>query len=243
MLVLFSHLLTAPVCCLLLWTSLGMLVPFLSSQHIRKRPEEDVFELSLVVFDIFLVLLFILQHTMMATSWFKSALAYCNIVVIERLLYVAATSVALLTMMVLWIPIESYPLWFIDTSDSIALWLFFTLLHVLAWFILFLQVLVMNPLELIGIKQIYYYHKGLESPLVYLSNRLKRLYLHMRHPGATCLFVILWFHPHMTLDRFILAFFLNIFLHCGFSVTELDYKFARTEFIVKKVSYQFEKVE
>ena len=65
----------------------------------------------------------------------------------------------------------------------------------------------------------------------------------MRHPGAMCFIIILWFHPQMTLDRYILAFFLTVLLQCGFTVTMLDYKCATTEFIVKKVSYQFDEVE
>ena len=53
-----------------------------------------------------------------------------------------------------WVSTPDVMLWGFDTEDHTLLWLFFFLLHVAAWLILFLQVAVMDPLELIGIKQV-----------------------------------------------------------------------------------------
>ena len=55
-----------------------------------------------------------------------------------------------------WVSTPDVILWWIDTfSDGRGFcWLFFFLLHTAAWCVLFLQVAVMDPLELIGVKQV-----------------------------------------------------------------------------------------
>lgn len=58
------------------------------------------------------------------------------------------------TMIGQWVSTPDVMLWEIETEDRVLNWLFFILLHIAAWLILFLQVAVMDPLELIGFKQV-----------------------------------------------------------------------------------------
>lgn len=56
--------------------------------------------------------------------------------------------------MYLWQPIPEVHFWVIDISESPLLILFFTAVHVVLWILLFMQVLVLEPLHFIGIKQV-----------------------------------------------------------------------------------------
>ena len=56
--------------------------------------------------------------------------------------------------MFLWQPIPDISFWLIDTSEAPLLWLFFHILHWVFWIVLVLEVLAMQPLELIGVRQV-----------------------------------------------------------------------------------------
>lgn len=59
--------------------------------------------------------------------------------------------------MYLWQPIPEVHFWLIDISESPLLALFFTVLHFVLWIVFFLQVLVYEPLHLIGLKQVLFF--------------------------------------------------------------------------------------
>ena len=53
-----------------------------------------------------------------------------------------------------WRPLPATPLWWINTHDSNALWLFFILVHAVAWILIYAAALTMDLPELTGLKQV-----------------------------------------------------------------------------------------
>ncbi len=53
-----------------------------------------------------------------------------------------------------WQPLPATPLWWVDTRERPALWLFFVLVHVVAWLLIYTAALTMDIAELTGLKQV-----------------------------------------------------------------------------------------
>ncbi|XP_076471283.1 nurim homolog [Babylonia areolata] len=191
---------------------------------------EREYVLARILKDLMLVALFVLQHSLMACEWWKKLLLRFNIYVSERLLYVMASCFVLSMMINRWVSTPDVLLWGIDTDERPLLWLFFFLLHAAGWAIIFLEIRMMDPLELIGIKQIYNYHTGKSAPTSYMAKGLRLFYQHLRHGGTVCLWLMLWVHPVMTLDRLLLALVFTFYLPVAQQVTLSDHKFACTYF-------------
>ena len=56
--------------------------------------------------------------------------------------------------MVYWMPIAGFAVWEINTNESFFLWLFFTLLHAVAWIVIYGAALTMDLPEMLGVKQV-----------------------------------------------------------------------------------------
>ena len=82
-------------------------------------------------------------------------------------------------------------------------------------------------------KQVYYADQGYDTPMAYKSREVRSLYRHMRHAGVWCFLVILWVHPVMTLDRWLLAVAWTIYLLWGFRVTQQDYEYVEKQYYHK----------
>ncbi|KAL5006200.1 hypothetical protein ScPMuIL_015006 [Solemya velum] len=213
------------------------LIKFLSTQ-VLWLPEDDSPILSLVFVDLLLVAIFILQHTMMASHSFRKRVKTWGLAPLHRTGYNVATCLVLNLLIGYWQPISGVSLWLLNVPSGSLLWTFFFLLHTAAWCVIVLELLIMDPLEFIGVKSVYYYVRDWYSPTYYMSAKLRHLFEHMRHPGATALLLILWLHPLMTLDRAMLAFLWTFYLSWGHRVTERDYIFVEDQVYSKTVTWK-----
>lgn len=188
--------------------------------------------------DALLLLLFAVQHHFQASSSLQKLFGSYRHFVAERLLYNAATCLSLQVLMRCWQPVTISRLWNYSTSDNYLLWWVFTVVHMFAWFFIYAGCLVMDMPELMGIKQVYYCLQGWQSPLWNKSENLRRLYCHMRHPSFTAVTVILFFHPVMSVDRFLLAVVFTLFMFVCFKVDENDYLYQKKQLRQKETSLQ-----
>ncbi|CAG5116216.1 unnamed protein product [Candidula unifasciata] len=206
---------------------------FISKQTLHQW-DGDIPVLVRFLGNCFLLLVFIMQHSVMATEWFKSNLAtWLQINVSERLLYVTCTCITLLFLILWWQSIPETYLWYIDTEQRSFLWLFFFLLHLVGWVALGLEVLIMDFREMIGVDQVYRYYNHQNPLLLRRARKLREIYSRMRHPGAVILTTLLWLHPLMTLDRLILACTLTSYTIGHHSFDESHYEFAEKYFTVQ----------
>ncbi|KAL4225380.1 hypothetical protein ACF0H5_016069 [Mactra antiquata] len=219
-----------------IFSTLFFFIPFISRLDYPQN-DLDLSTYFLFTIDLTLVVLFLVQHSFCSSRFVKNIMNDWELTPISRSIYVMYTAIALGVMMYLWQPITEVSVWMIDLFDRTWLWLFFTILHISLWFLLFLQVLVMEPLHLIGIKQVYiYYLKQKSIDVVDMNPHMIRYLKHMPHVGAGCFIALLWLHPYMTLDRLILATVLTSYLCCYSSTTQKDYEYVQSCSCVYSVS-------
>ncbi|RUS75993.1 hypothetical protein EGW08_016238 [Elysia chlorotica] len=234
------------VCCICIVvaavTSVGNFQVFISKQTLNNRDQESSV-LVRFLWDAALLLGFMGQHTLMATLWVKNKLAsWLGITVSQRLLYTAASSFTLLFCILRWHVIPEAGLWVIDTSERWLLWLMFLLLHVVAWFLWTLQVLLMDVGEMLGVSQcsmscyrsftrsVTTTRARLSPCRARFSPQLQDLYSRLRHPGTLLVTLLLWVHPLMTLDRVLLACWFSCYMVYRHGTTHTHYAFAESYF-------------
>jgi len=156
-----------------------------------------------------LILLFGLQHSIMARASFKRALTRIIPPALERATYVLASSLALILLMWQWHPWPSV-IWHVDNAPAVAaLWS----LNALGWLGVPVSSLFIDHFDLFGVKQALHAfrrttfdRKGFVTPL---------LYKYFRHPMMTTLMVGLWVTPHMTTGHALLSLGMTVYILIG----------------------------
>ncbi|XP_065271916.1 nurim isoform X4 [Emys orbicularis] len=180
--------------------------------------------------DLGLVVLFVLQHSLMATAPVKRWTTSC-FGVLQRSFYVFCTALALQLLMRYWQPVRHGPLLWNACTEPWDTWvpLICFILHFIAWLVIFSVILIFDYAELMGVKQVYYHCLGMGDPLALKSVRAVRLYSHLRHPVYLEFLLVLWAVPCLSLDRLLLAGLFTTYLSCGHSLDQQDYLYLRAQ--------------
>jgi len=203
--------------------SICKLVTFLSSQSPPQHLHSSVLQSCIV--DGGLLILFVLQHSVMNTEPVKNAFRNSWMENFERTFYVTCTNICLLLLTNLWEPIQGLDLWSVDTESNVAAWWAVTVVHGLMWYLIYTATLLLDITDLLGVKQLIT-HLSKEEDQTCPS--LRRLYGHMRHPSFLALTLILWIHPLMSLDRFLLSFCLTGYMYLAWSPDLQDHTYQCT---------------
>lgn len=204
-----------------------------ASQEIQYQYSSSVLWAATV--DVILVLLFVGHHSVMTRRSIKERLNQLSLGMLARSLYVIGTCLTLQILMKYWHPLLCGALWEIDTVNHPFWWWLFVLTHTAAWVVVYGGSVMMDLPEMLGVKQVYYHVQGLPSPLTQKSAYLVRLYSHLRHPSFSALTLILWFHPIMRIDRFLLASGLTLYMLIAFRPDNHDYRYQQEQLERKKV--------
>ncbi|XP_059794269.1 nurim isoform X1 [Balaenoptera ricei] len=189
-----------------------------------------------LAWDLGLLLLFVGQHSLMATETVKSWMSrYFG--VLQRSLYVACTALALQSLILLqlvmryWEPVPRGPVLWEARAEPWATWvpLLCFVLHVISWLLIFSILLVFDYAELMGLKQVYYHVLGLGEPLALKSPRALRLFSHLRHPVCVELLTVLWVVPTLGTDRLLLALLLTLYLGLAHGLDQQDLRYLRAQ--------------
>jgi protein-S-isoprenylcysteine O-methyltransferase Ste14 len=164
---------------------------------------------SALLLDLFLILLFGLQHSVMARPAFKRRLSHVLPSSVERATYVLASSLVLALLIWQWRPVPGL-LWSVDNSTLAAgLWG----INALGWLGVPLSSLLIDHFELVGLKQAFagfrrssLKQRGFVTPL---------LYKYIRHPMMSSLLIGLWVTPHMTLSHALLSAGMSVYVLVG----------------------------
>jgi protein-S-isoprenylcysteine O-methyltransferase Ste14 len=156
-----------------------------------------------------LLLLFGLQHSIMARAGFKRALTRFIPERVERATFVLASSLALGLLMWQWQPLPTL-LWQVDNPIvASCLWA----IQALGWLGVPLSSFMIDHFDLFGVKQAFhgfrrtsFERKGFVTPL---------LYRYVRHPMMTSLLVGLWLTPHMTVGHLLLSLGMSLYIVVG----------------------------
>ncbi|XP_054833161.1 nurim [Eublepharis macularius] len=183
-----------------------------------------------LMMDMGLIVLFILQHSLMATERVKRWTGSC-FGVLQRSLYVFCTALALQLLIRYWQPVQNGPTLWNAHTEPWDTWipLICFILHFIAWLVIFSIILIFDYAELMGIKQVYYHCLGMGDPLAVKSSRAVRLFSHLRHPVYLEFLLLLWVVPCLSLDRLLLALLFTAYLTCAHSLDQQDYLYLRAQ--------------
>lgn len=166
--------------------------------------------------DLALIVLFGLQHSVMARSGWKQRLARFLPQHVERSVYVLASSIALGLLMLLWQPI-AMPLWHAASDLAVAaLWA----LYGAGWLLVLAATYMINHYELFGLAQVWRKFRNLPTPSD--DFRTPYLYRYMRHPLYLGWLLVFWSTPQMSAGHLLFAVGMTAYILIGMAHEERD---------------------
>ncbi len=149
--------------------------------------------------DVLLLVIFALQHSVMARPSFKERWTRLIPAAAERSTYVLATGLVLAPMLSLWQPMPNV-VWSIETP--VLRWCVLGV-ALAGWAYLFAASFAINHFELFGLQQVYQALRG--RPLTSPPFKERWMYRFDRHPIMTGVLVGMWVTPTMRLDHLLFA--------------------------------------
>jgi len=149
--------------------------------------------------DVLLLVVFALQHSVMARPSFKERWTRLIPAAAECATYVLATGLALAPMLALWQPMPNV-VWSIEAP--VLRWCVLGMALV-GWAYLFAASFAINHFELFGLQQVYQTLRG--HPPTEAPFQERWMYRFDRHPIMTGILIGLWVTPTMTLDHLLFA--------------------------------------
>jgi methanethiol S-methyltransferase len=166
--------------------------------------------------DLGLMLVFALQHSVMARPKFKAWWTRFVPQSIERSTYVLLSSIALLAMMIFWQPLGGV-VWSVD--HSIGKWVIRGV-FVLGWVVLFVSTFLINHFDLFGLRQVWL--KLVDRPYAPLPFGTPFLYRWVRHPLYVGWIMIFWAAPTISIAHLLLATALTTYILIAIQFEERD---------------------
>lgn len=163
-----------------------------------------------------LVLLFGLQHSIMARQGFKRVVTKLIPEAVERSTYVMATNVALAALMFFWRPMPTAIWDWTGTAFETAGWVGYAI----GWVGLLISTFLVNHFDLFGLRQVVRFAQGrTPAPLKFT---LRGFYKFTRHPIYLSWLVITWCTPLMTAGHLVYAATISLYIFIAISLEERD---------------------
>lgn len=159
-----------------------------------------------------LILLFGLQHSIMARNWFKKWWKEIIPASVERVTYLLFSSIILGIIILFWQPINVV-IWDFRGSASAV---FINGLSILGLGIIGVSILSLNAVDFSGWRQVQAFandrgESKLQTPL---------LYKFVRHPIYFGFLISFWATPYLTLGHFFFAFLMSAYIYVGAALEE-----------------------
>jgi len=173
---------------------------------------ESVYEpnASVLARDMFLLLLFAVQHSAMARPAFKRAVSQFVPAFLEQSLYMIASAGTLHLLMSCWTPIVKplYTTYLLPASAKL-----FPLAYVAGVALAFLHV------GMIGFRSLFLVPKPAEEVTPFSEGFLAQV---SRHPAFLGFLIMLWAHPVMTYGHFIFSVAMTVYIFLAIQFEERD---------------------
>lgn len=169
-----------------------------------------------IIINASLLLLFAVQHTIMARPAFKRWITRFIPSAAERSTFVWAASAALSLAMWQWRPLGG-DLWRVDAQ---ALPWIFALLAATGWGIVLYSSFLVDHWELFGVRQVLnYYRNQPDEPRGFVT---RSLYKRVRHPLMLGFVIAFWATPHMTVSHLLFSLLVTAYILVGIRFEERD---------------------
>ena len=169
------------------------------------------------VVNVAILMAFALQHSGMARPRFKLWLSRYVPTVALRSIYVLASSLAMITLMMLWQPI-GWVVWSVETTPArhLILGVYFA-----GWMVMVWSTFLIDHWELFGLRQAWRAFHG-AAPCRAPAFRTPAAYRYVRHPIYTGWLMLLWAAPVMTISHLVIAAGLSLYVVLGVRLEERD---------------------
>jgi methanethiol S-methyltransferase len=174
--------------------------------------------LSAILIDASLLLIFALQHSIMARPAFKRWWTQFVPEHLERSTYVLLASVCLTLMMWQWQPIGGI-VWSVK-SEIVKIALLISFLT--GWAIVLVSTFLINHFDVFGLRQVWLYFSG--KPYSHLPFRIPVFYRFVRHPLYLGFLIAFWSTPVMTVAHFVFAILTTGYIFTAIQLEERDLK-------------------
>ncbi len=169
--------------------------------------------LSPWVIDIALLLLFALQHSLMARPFIKEKLFAKHSEAFKAATYTITSSLALLLLYLFWQPIM-IEVWSLQGVGSAIM----IVLYIVAWVFAFVATFLIDHFALFGLHQGYRALKNIPEPKAHFQ--AKGFYRFVRHPIQAGTMIGLWTTPVMTLGHLLLSAGFTLYIFIGLYLEE-----------------------
>lgn len=177
-----------------------------------------------LIVDVALLLLFALQHSVMARPAFKRAWTKIVPAAAERSTYVLASSLALIALFWWWQPLGGV-VW--QVQSPLAQYALLGA-YAFGWALLLLATFLIDHFDLFGLRQSWYGFRG--QPMPPLEFRTPWLYRHIRHPIYLGWLFIFWSTPTMTVGHLVFAIATTGYILVAVRLEERDLVAAHPEY-------------
>ena len=168
-----------------------------------------------VAIDLLLLLLFAVQHTVMARPWFKRRWTRVVPAPAERATFVVAASLALALLFWLWQPVGG-TVWQLSGAAGAVL----GAVYLAGWAVALSATFMVSHADLFGLRQAYLNWRGVTyRPPAFTERGLFRW---IRHPLMAGFLIVFWAAPVMTLGHVLLAALATGYILTGISFEERD---------------------
>jgi len=167
-----------------------------------------------VAVDLALLLLFAVQHSVMARQQVKSSMRRHVPERLERTTYVLATDVCLVLLLALWQPFGGR-VWEIDGAAAVVLWS----LCAAGWLLAIASTFAVDHLELTGLRQAGWARPRDAAPT---GLQVSGLYAVVRHPLMTGLLLAFWATPSMGASHLLFSMVMTGYIAIGVHFEERD---------------------
>jgi len=169
-----------------------------------------------VLINIALIVLFGLQHAIMARKRFKKAITKIIPAAAERSTFILMTGLVLSLILWQWRPIP-ITVWNIQNE------IFQILIYGLfwgGWALLVFSSFLINHFELFGLQQIWF--NLVKTSISEIDFKMPFLYKVVRHPMMLGVLIGMWSNPHMTIGHMVFALAMSGYIVIGVKMEERD---------------------